>query len=87
VNQSILFPDDQHWDEQKGVVTFPAQSQGALIKCVISKPYLERLAGHDIEDKDVLTVFSQFRFDIEEEAEALIEDEMFSSSGTIELID
>lgn len=86
MNQSILFPDVQTWDKEKQVVIFPAQSRGALIECVVSKHYLERLSGQALEDESaVLSAFTQLRFDVEEEAETLIEDEMFSSSGQIEI--
>ncbi len=88
MNQSILFPDMQSWDEEKQVVIFPAQSQGALIECVVSKCYLERLHGSELKDeKAILSAFVQLRFDLEEEAETLIEDEMFSSSGQIAITD
>jgi len=36
MNQSILFPDIQDWDEENQSITFPAQQSGALIECVMS---------------------------------------------------
>ncbi|MCE0493683.1 DUF1488 domain-containing protein [Vibrio salinus] len=86
MNQSILFPDVQCWDDQAQVVIFPAQCQGALIDCMVDRLYLERISGKVLADESsVLSAFSKFRFDIEEEAQALIEEEEFSASGKIEL--
>lgn len=87
MNQSILFPDIQTWDEQNSVVTFPAQHSGALIECVITLVELEKLLGQPIDDEQqALKVFSQYRFDIEELAEQLIEDEEFNAEGKVEVI-
>ncbi|HCE50798.1 MAG TPA: DUF1488 domain-containing protein, partial [Shewanella baltica] len=36
MNQSILFPDLQYWDDAQGQICFMAQSQGMNIKCYIS---------------------------------------------------
>ncbi|MCG7491316.1 DUF1488 domain-containing protein [Vibrio sp. Of14-4] len=86
MNQSILFSDMQTWNEAKQVVLFPAQCCGALIQCQISKKALEKMSGCLLNDEQhILTVFSQFRFEIEELAEALIEDEAFDQTGMIEI--
>ena len=86
MNQSILFPDIQSWDEEKQSVVFPAQQSGALIQCVVNTPELEKLSGQKIEDgQQALKVFSQYRFDLEELAEELIEDEEYNSNGEIEI--
>ena len=87
MNQSILFSDTQVWDEAKQAVLFPAQCFGALIQCHISKKALEEMSGCLLNDElHILTVFSQCRFEIEELAEALIEDESFDEKGMIEII-
>ena len=84
MNQSILFPDIQSWDETCQIVTFPAQSQGALIECIVTKDYLETLSGSTLTNEDdVINVFTQFRFDLEEQAEMSIEEEAFSPQGKI----
>ncbi|WP_375751950.1 DUF1488 domain-containing protein [Vibrio sp. HN007] len=86
MNQSILFPDIQEWNEGTQAVVFPAQQSGALIECVISKAKLVELSGKNIESgEDALSIFADLRFDLEEVAEELIEDEMFNSSGQIEI--
>ena len=86
MNQSILFPDIQDWDEENQSITFPAQQSGALIECVMSIEELSRLAGKDIEEGDqALVIFSELRFDIEELAEELIEEEEYDSSHRIQI--
>ncbi|MCG7499242.1 DUF1488 domain-containing protein [Vibrio sp. Of7-15] len=86
MNQNILFPDDQTWDVEREVICFPAQQAGSLIQCVVDKEWLEKVSGSVIDDSaQALEAFSQCRFDAEDEAEALIEDESFNSSGEIEI--
>ena len=86
MNQSILFPDLQSWNEEKQVITFPAQQSGALIECYIPLAKLAQLAGGDIANgEEALQQFKILRFDIEELAEELIEDEMFNPNGQIEI--
>ena len=87
MNQSILFPDMQSWNEVQQVVTFPAQQSGALIECLIRVVVLESLSGCDIKSgEQALEVFAQNRFDIEELAEELIEEEEYNASGKIDVI-
>lgn len=87
MNQSILFADIQTWDEQLQAVRFPAQNSGALIECLIRVEELEKLVGTNIADQQqALKVFSDSRFEIEELAEELIEDEEFNSQGEIEVM-
>lgn len=86
MNQSILFPDIQYWDDIRQGVRFSAQQSGALIECGISKQGLETLSGQVIVSaQQAMQIFNAFRFDIEEMAEELIEDELFSDEGTIEI--
>ncbi|EAQ53145.1 DUF1488 domain-containing protein [Vibrio sp. MED222] len=86
MNQSILFSDIQDWDEENQSITFPVQQSGALIECVMSIEELSRLAGKDIEEGDqALVIFSELRFDIEELAEELIEEEEYDSSNRIQI--
>lgn len=86
MNQSILFPDIHQWNEQEQTVRFPAQQGGALIECRISRSELEKVCGLSITGAEqAVSLFQQFRFDIEELAESLIEDEDFNLSGEIEI--
>ncbi|YCO03702.1 DUF1488 family protein [Vibrio sp. VNB-15] len=84
MNQSILFPDMQSWDEASQSVNFVAQQSGALIECYVTKQKLEKLRGSLIEtEQAAIKVFTDYRFDLEEIAEELIEDEAFDEEGHI----
>lgn len=84
MNQSILFPDIQSWDETSQSVNFPAQQSGALIECYVTKQKLAKVSGLAIEDEQqAITAFIACRFDLEDVAEELIEDEAFDEEGYI----
>ncbi len=84
MNQSILFPDIQSWDESSQSVRFPAQQSGALIECYVTKQKLVKMSGLDIEnEQQAIAAFIASRFDLEEIAEELIEDEAFDEEGHI----
>ncbi|TOB32979.1 DUF1488 domain-containing protein [Vibrio parahaemolyticus] len=84
MNQSILFPDIQSWDEVSQSVNFSAQQSGALIECFVTKQKLEKLSGSLIEtEQAAIKVFTDYRFDLEEMAEERIEDEAFNEEGHI----
>jgi|GEM_PF-35715 len=91
MNQSILFPDLQDWDEQTQTVIFPAQVQGANIECRIGLTKLSEIALTLLKSTDcgikekALTLFEEYRFDIEEEVETLIELESFDEQGLLVL--
>lgn len=86
MNQAILFPDMQYWHQASQSVVFPAQHVGALIECVVSISVLSKISGEAIENsQQALQVFAQWRFDLEELAETLIEDEEFNVQGQIEI--
>lgn len=92
MNQSILFPDLQDWEPQALSVVFPVQVQGVNVECRIGLAKLAQLSAtalsadqHDIASK-VLTIFDEYRFDIEDEVEQLIEQESFDELGRVVLI-
>ncbi|WP_299809752.1 DUF1488 domain-containing protein [uncultured Shewanella sp.] len=92
MNQSILFPDLQDWDSQTQRVVFPVQVQGANIECCISLSKLASLSSTTINPGEqgigikALALFDEYRFDIEEEVEALIEQEKFDEQGRVVLL-
>jgi len=86
MNQDILFADLQTWDSERKAVCFPAQQAGALIRCWVSLAWLENQAGSPLADEAaMLTAFAEYRFDLEEMAESLIEEEAFNATGEIEV--
>ncbi|WP_315919541.1 DUF1488 family protein [Vibrio fluvialis] len=87
MNQSILFPDMQTWNDELQAVVFPAQQVGALIECVVTLAELSRLSAQPIDDEQqALAIFQTLRFDLEEIAEALIEEEDYNQRGQIEVV-
>lgn len=86
MNQDILFADIQLWDSEKQAVNFPAQQAGALITCWVSLAWLQQKTEQPLVDEaDIIAAFSANRFDLEELAEEMIEDEDFNSNGHIEI--
>ncbi|KDM91429.1 DUF1488 domain-containing protein [Photobacterium galatheae] len=84
MNQDILFADIQTWDSGRQAVCFPAQQAGALIRCWVSLIWLEKQAGEVLTDEAaILTAFTSYRFDLEELAESMIEDEDFNQDGEV----
>lgn len=84
MNQDILFSDIQTWDAVRAAVNFPAQQGGALISCWVSFNWLQHHTGKALNNEaDILAEFSACRFDIEELAEVMIEDESFDDNGDI----
>ncbi|MCV6072085.1 DUF1488 domain-containing protein, partial [Escherichia coli] len=65
-------------------VNFAAQQSGALIECFVTKQKLEKLSGSELDtEQAVISAFIDYRFDLEEIAEELIEDETFNEEGHI----
>ncbi len=67
-------------------MVFVGQQSGNLIECLVSAHYLENLSQLQIDDEVMaLKVFSEYRFDLEDLAEELIEAEEFNQLGQIEI--
>ncbi|QIZ78188.1 DUF1488 family protein [Ferrimonas lipolytica] len=84
MNQQILFNDllDIKW--QQGTVAFSAQWGGSSVLCLIGIDQLAKRSGQTIGNAEQAgVVFEQLRFELEEEAEILIEDEAFDAQGRI----
>ncbi|MCH1931739.1 DUF1488 domain-containing protein [Shewanella sp. A25] len=90
MNQSILFPDLQYWDDNNKQICFIAQLQGMNIKCYISAEKLAQLNDFSPQPSSdeaaaMLALFDAVRFDAEEMAEELIEAEEFDEFGAVHL--
>ena len=93
MNQAIIFSDNEQYNMSSQQVEFQAQNKGALISCVISLSHLQQLNEQpeitseqriNIETT-ALTLFDNARFDIEDLAEEMINQQMFSEDGKIYL--
>jgi hypothetical protein len=80
VNQAIQFIDRVEYESAQEVIIFYAQVSGMLVQCVINIKALKLTAKNE-----ALTHFEKYRFDYEEQAEQLIEDESYNSAGEIEV--
>ncbi|WP_137297727.1 DUF1488 domain-containing protein [Psychromonas sp. SP041] len=93
MNQAIIFSDNEQYNIHSQQVEFQAQSQGALMSCVISLSYLQKLnkiteltSEQCINvEKTALTLFDNVRFDIEDLAEEMINQQAFSEDGKVYL--
>ncbi len=84
MNQAILFDDQLTIDWAAGTVRFDAQWAGQIVPCLISIAELQQRSGDLLANAEqAAAVFEQLRFDLEEEAEALIEDEAFDVQGMV----
>lgn len=86
MNQSILFPDLQSWNADKQQVIFPVQVEGSTIFCTIGLASLAKLSGKShLSVENVLNIFDQYRFDIEDIVEKKVKAEIFDEQGHINL--
>ena len=93
MNQAIIFSDNEQYNINLQQVEFQAQSQGRLVSCVISFSYLQEL--NEITEvtseqlinieTTALTLFDSARFDIEDLAEEMINQQAFSEDGKVYL--
>jgi hypothetical protein len=84
MNQSVIFSDTLTLAKQG--IFFTAQQQGQTITCYISCDNLARLAGKlSIAMEEIESLFEEYRFDIEEWAETLINNEAFNEQDEIHL--
>ncbi|GGB65847.1 DUF1488 domain-containing protein [Shewanella inventionis] len=84
MNQSIIFTDQLFIEKSR--VKFIAQQQGVNINCFVSFGVIGQLCGQQaVNQLNAADAFEQCRFDLEEKAEELIEQELFNDDGDIVL--
>ncbi|AXV63846.1 MULTISPECIES: DUF1488 domain-containing protein [Pseudoalteromonas] len=80
MNQAIQFIDRVEYKAQDKLLVFYAQVSGMMVECVIDTD------KYDFADQSgAINYFETHRFDYEELAEQLIEDEQYNSAGQIVL--
>jgi len=80
MNQAIQFIDRLEFREPAHQLVFFAQVSGMLVECVIAVSSLGLT-----DESHATSYFEKNRFDYEERAEQLIEDESYNSAGQIEV--
>ena len=84
MNQSILFSDNEQYNKNLQQIEFKAQHRGILINCVISVKDLCKISGQTTdESSELLALFETFRFDLEDLAEQMINEQNFAQDGNI----
>ena len=84
MNQSIIFSDQLYVETDQ--VRFIAQQQGMNINCFVSFAVISELCDEQlVSDNNVVNMFEKCRFDLEDKAELLIEQEQFNSKGDISI--
>jgi hypothetical protein len=68
MNQAIQFPDREHLDPNLNAICFPVLVNGMGLTCAIHTEALHQRFG----DEEAMTLFSNHRWDLEEEAERCI---------------
>lgn len=82
MNQAIQFPDREEWHDSTQAIVFPALVNGMQMMCAIKGSVLaQRFGGNKPED--YLSLFSQHRWDLEEEAEQCIRQQEEDDQGVI----
>ncbi|WP_166421947.1 DUF1488 family protein [Pseudoalteromonas sp. Z1A8] len=80
MNQAIQFIDRLEFREPDHQLVFFAQVSGMLVECVIEVKKLKLT-----DESHATEYFEKYRFDYEERAEELIEEESYNSAGQIEV--
>ncbi len=81
MNQAIQFPDRESWDAERQGVVFPALVNGMQLTCAISGQILQQRFGAEGPAQWLAAFRREHRWDLEEEAEALIRDGQGRCSG------
>ena len=80
MNQAIQFIDRLEFREPDHQLVFFAQVSGMLVECIIEVNTLKLT-----DESHTTEYFEKYRFDYEERAEELIEEESYNSAGQIEV--
>lgn len=82
MNQAILFPERESWDETRQCICFPALVGGFQMNCAVSAESMADRFGGDTPAL-WLTHFREHRWDLEEEAEQAIKQQQEDDQGWI----
>lgn len=80
MNQAVQFIDRLEFREPDHQLVFFAQVSGMLVECVIAISKLKLT-----DESHATDYFEKYRFEYEERAEQLIEEESYNSAGQIEV--
>lgn len=82
MNQAIQFPDRESWDAQRHCICFPALVNGMQLNCAITGETIAARFGGETP-AEWLALFQEYRWDLEDEAEAAIKAQREDDHGWI----
>ena len=82
MNQAIQFPDREEWSDSEQALHFPEMVNGILLTCIIRAETLALRFGGDTP-AHWLAAFQQHRWDLEDEAERLIQAQQEDGQGRV----
>lgn len=82
MNQAILFPEREAWDDVQQCICFPALVNGFQVNCAVSAESLAHRFGGNAP-LQWLESFRHHRWDLEEEAEQAIRDQKEDRQGWV----
>ena len=82
MNQAIQFPDREAWCDELQAVCFPALVNGMQLSCAIKAETLATRFGGETPVQ-WLALFQEHRWDLEEEAEQLIQQQREDDQGWV----
>lgn len=82
MNQAIHFPDREEWSAADNSLHFPALVNGMLLTCIIGGETLASRFGGDTPAQ-WLVAFRLHRWDVEDEAEQLIQQQQEDDQGRV----
>ena len=85
MNQAIQFPEREEWREDLQAVCFPALVNGMQLMCALRADVMTRRFGGE-QPQQWLSLFRENRWDLEEEAEALIQAQQEDAQGWVWLL-
>jgi len=80
MNQVIQFPEREWWDEEVQAVCFTALVNGFQLTCAI---HGEALLRRYVDKQNVLDIFLDNRWDLEEEATEAIQEQQENDQGWV----
>jgi hypothetical protein len=83
MNQAIIFTDHETWDSLHHGVVCIAMVNGFQVYCCVRAETLSQRFGSSSQPEQYIELFRRYRWDFEDELEALIEDEAFDDDGWI----
>lgn len=82
MNQAIQFPDREEWNDDKQAVCFPALANGMQLMCALHAGVMVNRFGGE-NPSQWLALFRENRWDLEEEASDLINEQQEDDQGWV----